>query len=204
MRDARALLASIGTSALLVAAAVASLLSVSVVFAVGGFDGAEAAGSNQALVLDVEERGRPARRSDDAPAALVVRAPAAAARRSRRPASRPARSDAVRTGPPATSAVAPSVQLGKAGAGAKGAVAATPARPPARAAGKPNLGDGVKKLGDDLSSTLKDTGAGLAAATAPLSKPVGAAVQQIANVVAALLQQVTNGLGDLLGAQPGK
>jgi len=204
MRDARALLASIGTSALLVAAAVASLLSVSVVFAVGGFDGAEAAGSNQALVLDVEERGRPARRSDDAPAALVVRAPAAAARRSRRPASRPARSDAVRTGPPATSAVAPSVQLGKAGAGAKGAVAATPARPPARAAGKPNLGDGVKKLGDNVSLGVRQTGSDLAKLTKPLGQPVSAAVQQVLNVVAALLQQATNVIGELLGAAPGR
>lgn len=205
MGDARALLASIGTSALLISAVAVSLLTLSVVFAIGGFQGAEAAGSREALILDLQDRARSERVKEVARTAtpIVARAPARSPR-SRRPTRSSSPSGRVRSEPAATtsSAIKGNPQVAQLGAGgASGGEGSAPPNP-SSAAGKPNVGDSVQKLGDDLSSTLQQTGANLAQATAPLGPPVSAAVQQIVNFVAALVQQTTNALGGVLGATP--
>jgi len=76
--------------------------------------------------------------------------------------------------------------------------------PPQPAQHTPATGDGVRRVGDDLSSTAHSTGQALADVTAPLSPPVSAAVQKVLDLVAALLRRTTNGLGgtlDKLGAR---
>jgi hypothetical protein len=203
MRDARALLASVGTSALLIAAVVVTLLSVTLVFAIGGVQNADAIDSSSALVLQVADSGKAPRARSAAPQTPLVAPTPAPRGRSR--AQRPAgRADNVRSDAPGeTSVSASSPQDGDSGAGTGSGPDDTPAPAPA-SAHKPNLGDGVKKLGDDLSSTVTQTGATLAQVTAPLGPPVSAAVQQVLNVVAAIVQQTTNALGGLLGAQSGR
>lgn len=203
MGNVRALIASIGTGALLVAAVVASLVSISFVFAVGGFDGAQAADSRQALTLDLPQRSRSAARS-----ALVVRPPERSERRRRaaRSSVRPriARSGATTASSSITSTTSTPRTIPPGDGGPQGGIDPTPAPPDASsAARKPNLGDGVKKLGEDLSSSLEQTGSDLAEATAPLGPTVSAAVQQVLNIVAALVRHTTNVVGGVLGAKSG-
>jgi len=202
MRDVRALLASIGTGALVIAAAAFSLLTVTFVFAAGGLSGTASAGSQQALVLAQERAGSTGGR-DAAPTAIPVGAPAPRASRFAPAARRQGRAS---SGAPAkTSSAVSSAKADELGSGSPtGDTGSTPAAPPAPGAPKPNVGDSVKKLGDNLSSTVQQTGSNLAKATAPLGPPVSATVQQVLNVVAAILQQTTNLLGTVLGAQPGR
>jgi len=203
MRDARALLASVGTSALLIAAVAVTLLSVSIVFAIGGVQNADAVDSSSALVLQVADSpNTPRARSAASQHAVVAPTPTPRARsRAQRPADR---ADNVRSDAPGETSVSASApQNIDSGAGTGSEPDDTPAPAPATAH-KPNLGDGVKKLGDDVSSTVTQTGAVLAQVTAPLGPPVSAAVQQVLNVVVAIVQQTTNALGGLLGAQSGQ
>jgi hypothetical protein len=62
----------------------------------------------------------------------------------------------------------------------------------------PATGDGVRRVGEDLSSTAHNTGTALADLTAPLGPPVSAAVQKVLDLVAVLLQRTSNGLGGTL------
>jgi hypothetical protein len=73
-----------------------------------------------------------------------------------------------------------------------------PAPAPPAVAHKPTTGDGVRDVGDGLSSTVQSTGDALSDATAPLGPPVSAAVQKVLDLVAAALQRTTNGLGGTL------
>jgi hypothetical protein len=205
MRDARALLASIGTSALVISAAAASLLSISFVFAIGGFDGDASAGSAQALVLNEPSHAESGGGTDAARTVPVVVAPRAPAQRSERSAASSAR--VARAGSGKATKISSSAtgdqntsQLSSGGPTAGDPSTSSAPQPSA----KPNLGDNVKQLGNDLSTKVQETGSSLAQATAPLGPPVSAAVQQVLNVVATLLQQTTNLLGNALGAQPGK
>jgi hypothetical protein len=201
MRTARALVASVGTSIVLVAAVTLSLLSVSAVFAIGGFDGGDDGSSNEALVLDVSSR-RDAVAADARPSAtpVVLRTPKRQpAHIARNPAHAPqsqAHHVVTRT-QPATVAQVPS-----AGSGSTSAPQPRPAPSATKAASKPNLGDGVRELGDNLGTTVQEAGGTLAQATAPLGPPLSVAVQQVLNLVAALVNGTTKGIGDALGSHP--
>jgi len=209
MRTPGALIASIGTSVMLVAAVTISLLSVSAVFALGGFEGSRDASSADELVLDLQSRsgsGSEARSGSggsDRPAAVAVvkRSPA----RSRGPARRSARrGDTVRASAASTarasSATSRVSALGEGTANPAPEVQ-QPAGPTANKKPAPNLGDGVRQLGDGVSSAIQQTGSKLAVATKPL-EPVSAVVQQVLNLVAALVKGTTDALGGVLGARP--
>jgi hypothetical protein len=70
-------------------------------------------------------------------------------------------------------------------------IGASKSPPPARA----TTGEGVRKVGDGLSATVKDTGKAVAEITEPLAPPVSTVVQNVVNVVADLLNSTTSGLG---------
>jgi len=208
MRTPGALIASIGTSAMLVAAVTISLLSVSAVFALGGFEGSRDASSADELVLDLQSRsgsGSEARSGSggsDRPAAVAVveRSPA----RSRGPARRSARNgDTVRASAASTARASSATSR----VSALGEGTANPAPEVQQPAGPrnnkraPNLGDGVRQLGDGVSSAVRQTGSKLAVATKPLM-PVSAAVQQVLDLLAAVLKGTTDALGGVLGARP--
>jgi hypothetical protein len=197
MAGPRALLASIGASVALVAAAALALLAVSAVFAFGGWSEPDTRSVKQpALVftgtpLSPDVRGtkprtspivvRPrARRSARTDAARTAARRPAVVRAAKRPAtSRPA------TGATPAAALAPPVTQ----------PAAPPPPPPAP---KPSAGETVRKVGEDLSATVESTGAALAQVTQPLAPPVSSAVQEVINVVAALVRKTTSGLGGTL------
>lgn len=208
MRSAGALIASIGTSVVLVVAVTLALLSISVVFALDGFEGSGDASADAALVLDLKDRsdsdGGSDRTTEAATVAVVDRR--AASSRGRLIARRAARGrDSVRANPAsATTAAADTSQVASLGRGTASPPATAQESAAAPAAVKPRantLGNGVKQLGDGLSSTISQGGTKLAEATAPLA-PVGAVVQQVLNIVAGVIKATTDGLARLLGAQP--
>lgn len=206
MRTAGALIASIGASAMLVAAVTLSLLSVSAVFALGGFEGSRDASSADAIVLDLERSSgsssQSGARSEKAAAVAVVdRPPARSAARARRPARQ---LDPVRS-PSSTASVSgetsSAAALGEGTAG-QPVEQRPPVAPAARRRRAPNLGDGVRQLGDGVSASVRETGTKLADATAPLGQPaVSAAVAQVLAIVAAVIKGTTDALGAVLGAQ---
>ena len=200
MRTARALIASIGTSAMLVAAVTFSLLSFSALFALGGLDGSRDASSADEIVLDLESRSGSSSQSGAgsekaAAVAVVDRPPARSAARARRPARH---LDAVRSRSSTASVSGETSSAAALGEGTAGQPPVAPAAPRRRA---PRLGDGVRQLGDGVSASVRQTGTKLADATAPLGQPVSAAVEQLLTVVAAVIQGTTGVLGGLLGAQ---
>jgi hypothetical protein len=210
MRTAGALIASIGASVMLVAAVTVSLLTVSAVFALGGFEGSRDASSADEIVLDLERRsGSPqqsAALSKQAAVAVVDRRPAPRAARARQPARHrdTVRSDAVQSA--ASTASAPdetssAAALGEGTAGQAPVAEQRPVAPAAPSQRAPRLGDGVRQLGDGVSASVRQTGTKLADATAPLGQPVSATVEQLLTVVAAVIQGTTGVLGGLLGAQ---
>jgi hypothetical protein len=196
MGSTRALFASIGVSVALVAAAALSLFTVSVVIAFGGWSAGlgEAAPVTTLVFGPTEPSG-----ATDAMASTTTRAPVvlhrSAASRPRpaaHPASRVGASAGVGTDPravsrPAVTAYHPSP-----------AAAPQATTPAPSAVHLPPTGDGVRRVGEDLSSTVHSTGKALADATAPLAPPVSAAVQKVLDLVAVLLQRTTNGLGGTL------
>jgi len=205
MRTARALIASIGTSVMLVAAVTFSLLSISAVFALGGFEGSRDASSADAIVLDLKSRSGSSSQSGAgsekaAAVAVVDRPPARSAARARRPARH---LDPVRSRPSTASASGETSSAAALGEGTAGQPPeeqrpAAPAAPRQRA---PNLGDGIRQLGDGVSASVRQTGAKLADATAPLGQPVSAAVAQVLAIVAAVMKGTTDALGAVLGSQ---
>lgn len=195
MSQSRALFASIGVSFSLVAAAALSLLAVSAVFAFGGWSDPVVEPINQAAIVLVRPDG--AIRRDAARSAVVLpaRTRSEPRRKSARPAHtsrRPARSTPqVATLPdvtthPAVTAVTPAVSE----------VPAETAAPPPVVEQRKSLGNGLRATGQDLSTTVEDTGSALAQVTQPLAPPVSSAMQKIMNLFAALLRRATSGLGD--------
>jgi hypothetical protein len=204
MRGTRALFASIGVSVALVAAAALSLFTVSIVIAFGGWSaGMGESELPPALVFAGTAATQPTDgKARTATAPVVLRAPARA--RPRRAASAPARTasrtvrrvDAVARGPVARRAPAvttPSVDSPVA--------TATPAAEPEPApapAPKPKTGDGVRGIGDHLSSTTQGVGKALSDVTEPLAPPLASGVQRVVGLVADLLKRTTDGLGATL------
>lgn len=191
MSGTRALIASIGASVLLVAAAALSLLGVSAVFAFGGWsDPVAQSGDQRALILSGGDGGSS---SDTRTKALVLPA---------RERSRPADSAARPSSSP---------QRGRSGDGDAVMQSATRRRPRASyevtapaaqttepsapAAPKPSAGDGVRSAGEGLKGTVQSTGDALAQLTDPLLPPLTGATQEVLDVVAELLRRTTNGLG---------
>ena len=183
---------------MLVAAAALALFSVSVIFALGGFESASADGHNKTLVLELQSSGSdPGRTVEATVASASERSPVQSSARRRDPVR--ANADAT------TNTAAATSQVDSLGDGTSGqpptakqppASGATPKKP------SPNLGDGVKQLGDGLSSTVLQAGTTLAEVTAPLSPTLAAAVQQVLTVAAGLLESTTDALGGALGATP--
>jgi hypothetical protein len=200
MGSTRALIASIGVSASLVAAAALSLFTVSVVIAFGGWSAGMGESAPPATLViagtaTTHSKNASARRSAT-PVVLRARAlrpqrraAVARPRVAAKPVRRPAAARAVHR-PPVTHAPAPRPQPAQAPP-----VATPPAPAPKRAV---PTGDGVRRLGDDLSSAAQNTGKALSDVTAPLAPPVSSAVQKVLDVVAEALQRTTNGLGGTL------
>lgn len=193
MGGTRALFASIGVSVSLVAAAALSLFAVSVVIAFGGWSaGMNGSSAPRALLVDdgVANEAREARARVAAAKPVVLRAPqrarpqpAAAAARARSARPQRARAD-VRT---------PAVSRRPVPVAAPAPPAAVPPAP------KPHAGDAVRRVGDGLSTGVRDTGDALGDATAPLSPPVGAAVEKVVDRVADVLERTTGRTGATLG-----
>lgn len=191
MRGTLALFASVGAGISLVAATALSLLTVSAVVAIGGWPGLATAAPRAALVVG-SDKLRPVRAV--VKRAVVMPKPVA------RPAPRPVVHAVIRPTMvhPAKHFVAAATP-GIISRPASGHVP-TPTFAPTTTTTKaiPQVGNGVRKLGDGLSSTLQKTGKALTNATAPISPPLSHAVDQIAQLVAALIKHSTQGLGGAL------
>ena len=192
MGGARALIASLGASISLVAGAALSLLVVSFVFAYDGlsgrtYDGATA--NAQVVVADPRATTSKARQgSSTSAAAVVIAAPASRPATERRPAQRddePAPAGDVDVRRPAT---------------ARTFVAAPPAAPVTSGTDpqSPSAGEGVRDLGDSVTSTVDDGGSAASGAAAPLGPPVSETVQEVINLLNALIQGATGGLAGAL------
>jgi hypothetical protein len=195
MGTTRALFASIGVSVSLVAAAALSLFTVSVVIAFGGWSaGLGESAPATALVFGPSAGARTTdvKASKGMPAVVL---PAA-----QRSASRPATAS-----PPAQAAATPGASA-QARVISHSVITAAPTpmvsdNPPMAvptAAPKPATGDGVRRVGTDLSSTAHTTGKALADVIAPLGPPISAAVQKVLDVVGALLRRATDSLAGSL------
>jgi hypothetical protein len=198
MGSTRALFASIGVSVSLVAAAALSLFAVSVVIAFGGWSAGMGESTTPATLViagttTTQSKSSSARRST---AAVVLRTQS----RPQRPAvvARPrAVPKPVRR--PAAARVVHQPQVAHGPALRPQPVQQPVATPPAPAPKRVvPTGDGVRRLGDDLSSAAQNTGKALSDVTAPLAPPVGSAVQKVLDVVATALEKTTNGLGGTL------
>jgi hypothetical protein len=194
MTGTRALLASIGASVLLVAAAALSLLAVSAVFAFGGWSDPVAESARQSsLVLSSDAGGN---RSGTKTTAIVLPARAAAER------SRPA--GGAKSAGPARAAAADQAAIEPSARRASKASFTPPAvsspetqtvRPQAPAAPKKTAGEGVRTVGDGLSGKVQNAGDALAQITDPLLPPVTAATQKVLDLVDELLRRTTDDLG---------
>lgn len=197
MGGTRALLASLGASISLVAGAALSLLVVSFIFAYDGLSGtAEPATTQAALLVDgpttttAAERAA-ARRSSAAP--LVIKAapkPVSAAR----PAAQPERRESVASQTRQLRSVAPTPPAIDPKAPAAGTTSS----------GGGGAGDGVRDLGDSVSSTVQDTGKGVGAVVEPLGPPVSQAVQRVLDLLGNLLKDTTGALAGALDKTLGK
>ncbi|MEA2148196.1 MAG: hypothetical protein QOD69_26 [Solirubrobacteraceae bacterium] len=198
MGSTRALFASIGVSVSLIAAAALSLFAVSVVIAFGGWS-AGIGESGPATTLVFASHPAPAKhgRAHKAAVAPVVLHAAAPSRPRTSP---PPRAHAIaRTGSDAHARVISHAMITS--GPPKPVVQAPPAPAPAAVVQtKPATGDGVRRVGEGLSSTVEGTGKALAAVTAPLGPPVTAAVQKVIDLVATLLQRTTSSLAGTLDA----
>lgn len=207
MRSAGALIASIGTSVVLVAAVVLSLLSVSAVFALGGFEGVSNLDASDALVRDMRApAGSSSGSRAVAPPAAVAVVPAAPPRRAAAQHRSAPRRDTVHASDTSTKVTTPAASratpIGD-GTAAQPPPTQDPAAPPTGSQRRtPNVGDGVRSLGDGLSATVQQTGTKLAEATAPLGGVISTAEQQVLTFLAGLANALTDGLGRVLGAQP--
>lgn len=203
MAGTRALFASIGAGVALVAAAALSLLTISAVFAFGGWsDSASGAVAEPMLITaDASSPDPEVARSVAAVNTTQIVAPAPPPR----PEPRRARSGSNRDNARATAPATTGVSLP--GTGSAPDFDAPRAQPTANlpapaqappAARKP--GDHVRKAGDSLSATVQNAGTALSEATQPLAPPVSAAVQQVLNLVAEIVRRTADGLGSTLDA----
>lgn len=193
MTGTRALLASIGASVLLVAAAALSLLAVSAVFAFGGWSDPVAESARQSpLVLSSDAGGN---RSGTTTTALVLPA-RAAAERSR--ATGATSAGPARTAGADQAAIEPSARRAPKASFTPPAVSSPQTQtvqPQAPAAPKKTAGEGVRTAGDVLSGKVQNAGDALAQITDPLLPPVTAATQKVVDLVAELLRRTTDDLG---------
>ena len=177
----------------MVAAAALSLLVVTLVFAIDGFTGAaqEPAMRSAFLIKAQPASDAEVQQPRAQPTPVVIRqAPA--------PASRPApvtqsapESQRVRTpsGDESQPSFTPRVRdIGP----------ATTTPPAATDDASPAPGDGVREVGEAVTSTLTDTGEAASGATLPLGPPVSEAVQDVLDVVIGLLEGATSGLAGAL------
>ena len=195
MAGTKALFASIGAGAALVAAAALSLLAVSAVFAFGGWaDAATQSAERSPLVF----AGSTLPAGGSVPAAtapIVARAPERRQQRRRdaRPdtaASRIQASERSTLSVPARDASAPALR-----SPAQRPVVTAPAVTAPAAAPVRTTGDRVRNLGGSLGATVQSTGTALADATQPLAPPVSASVQQAMNLVAEAVQRTAGAVG---------
>jgi len=200
MGGTRALLASLGASISLVAGAALSLLVVSFVFAYDGLTGSADEPTASAAVLVQDTSGAD---PTNVRAAGAGRSGAVVITTERRSAPQQSASTK-RSGPRETtrseasqsrSNTAPNAntlpQLGD----------PATSQPSGRA---PSAGDGVRDLGDAVSSTVDTTGAAAGAATAPLlGPPVSQAVQKVLNAIEDLLNGTTGSLAGVLDQATG-
>jgi len=197
MAGTRALFASIGAGVALVAAAALSLLTISAVFAFGGWsDSVSESVTKPALVFAGANSSDPdAAQTVAAANTTQITAPAPPPRPEPRPT--PDRSNARATAPAATSVSTPGN-----GTPPKLDLPTRPAAdPPPAAAPTPQKSvDHVRKVGTSLSSAVQDAGTALSQVTQPLAPPVSAAVQQVLNLVAEIVRRTTDGLGTSLDA----
>lgn len=200
MAGTRALFTSIGAGVTLVAAAALSLLTISAVFAFGGWsDSMPQSVTKPALVFAGAN-------SSDPEAARMV----AAANTAQIVAPAPPRPEPRRSRPAADRTTASATAPATASVSAPGSATAPeldrpvvrrPPNPPAAAAPTTQKsGDHVRKVGDSLSATVQNAGNALSEATAPLGPPVSAAVQQVLNLVAEIVRRTTDSLGGTLDA----
>ena len=194
MGGARALIASLGASFSLVAGAALSLLVISFVFAYDGLAGSgyDGTGANaQVVVPDLAATTASVRQGSSRAANAVVIAAAPAARPAvdQRPAARkPAAADGdVETRTPAT----PRVLIPKSNDDS------TSSGSESQGSG---AGDGVRELGDSVTSAIDDTGAAATGVTATLGPPVSETVQELLNLLNGLIEGATDGLGGALDA----
>jgi hypothetical protein len=193
MAGTRALLASIGVSVALVAAAALSLLAVSVLFAFGWTSASvpESVRTQPLVLADTA----PSPTSSAGTRARSGGRPIVAAA----PARRPKRSATVRT---RTVRVPSGATTSRIAGAPRSTPALTPptthsigvSKSPPPVASANTTGEGVRKVGDELSATVKDTGTAVAEVTQPLAPPVSTVVQKVFNVVAEVLQATTGGL----------
>ncbi|HEX8155756.1 MAG TPA: hypothetical protein VF526_00105 [Solirubrobacteraceae bacterium] len=189
MSSTRALFASIGAGASLVAAAALALLVVGAVIAFGGSGGnLRSASPKPAFVL----HGSAGRASGISAARADGRAPillrARAGHKARRPRLMRAQVKPAPVASPVTPVVAqPSIRSAP-------AVAAVPQEPAAPV----RSGDTVRRVGDGIGSAVQKTATTLEATTAPLGPPVSQAVQDVLDRVAIQLKRTTDGLAGTL------
>jgi hypothetical protein len=197
MGSSRAVFASIGVSVSLVAAAALSLFAVSLVIAFGGWSaGMGESGPATALVFGASDAmpAKTVHSGKSAAAPVVLRAARPAPPR----AAAPERAHAVaQTGSDAHARIISHAVISNV---PPKPVVQQPAAPAAPASHITATGDGVRRVGEDLSSTAHSTGKALADVTAPLGPPVSAAVQKVLDLVATLLRRTTNSLGGTLDA----
>jgi hypothetical protein len=193
MSSTRALFASIGASASLVAAAAVALLVAGTVFAFGGSGGSlRSASAESAFILDGSAGHAPGMSHGSQPVAVAPVLLRARPRPHPRPPARrerPARAEvtpAPVAPPQARVVVQPRFRNAP-------AVAGVP-QPPIAAPATISTGDGVRRVGAGISSTVKSTGTTLAAATAPLGPPVSQAVQDVLDRLAIALKRTTDAL----------
>jgi hypothetical protein len=199
MGSTRAVFASIGVSVSLVAAAALSLFAVSVVIAFGGWSAGMGESEPATTLVFGSTATAAAKASHRTPRPVVL--PRTAPSRPRRPA-KPAARAVARTGSDAHAHVISQAVITKAPPTVEAPAPAAATQEPA--AHIPASGDGVRRVGDDLSSKAHSTGQALADLTAPLGPPVSAAVQKVLDLVAALLKRTTDGLGNTLDSAAGR
>jgi hypothetical protein len=195
MGNTRAVFASVGAGAALVAAAAVALLVVSAVFAFGGHAGGlRSAAERSPLVLDAAADISDHRPGFPEAAPVVLRAPVRPLARRERPARSHAMPAAV-VAPQPLATVQPMVR-------APAVVVAVSPRPiaplPGSAEGLPRTGDAVRRAGIDLSSTARRTRTTLADVAAPLGPPVSQAVQDVLDRLTSVLRRTTDGISATL------
>ena len=192
MGGARALIASLGASFSLVAGAALSLLVISFVFAYDGLAGSgfDGAGANaQVVVPDLAATTAKVRQQSGraSNAVVIAAAPAARPAAEQRPAARKAATTegAVEARQPAKPRVfVPAPTDDGATSGSNGQT--------------PGAGDGVRELGDSVTSAIDDTGAATTGVTAALGPPVTETVQELLNLLNGLIEGATGGLAGAL------